>query len=193
MTIVVKDAVERLSFSSKARFDNGALDVILYADDTLLLGLEEGPLQEFLDSVSQVGGRFGMELHRAKFQLLGVNMTCKLLTPGGEAIPTSELLSYLGANIYADGGIKSEVNKKLGIAWGDFNKLVRVWKHTSLTKERKLQVFQSVIIGRVLYGLSSAWLNAAELRRLNGFYCRCLRVILSIKPAFVSRIRQCIA
>ena len=39
-----------------------------------------------------------------------------------------------------------------------------------------------------MYGLSSAWLNVAEMRRLNGFQCRCLRVILRIRPAFVSRV-----
>ena len=46
-----------------------------------------------------------------------------------------------------------------------------LWKHTMLPVARKIQVFKSVIISRLLYGLSSAWLNAAELRRLNGFYC----------------------
>ena len=37
-----------------------------------------------------------------------------------------------------------------------------------------------------MYGLSSAWLNAAEMRRLSGFQCRCLRVIQRILPSFVS-------
>ena len=38
------------------------------------------------------------------------------------------------------------------------------------------------------FGLSSAWLNAAEVRRLNGFQCRCPRVILGVKAAFFSRV-----
>ena len=40
----------------------------------------------------------------------------------------------------------------------------------------------------MLYGLSTAWLNAAELRRLQGFHCRCLRRILGIAPAYFSRV-----
>ena len=32
------------------------------------------------------------------------------------------------------------------------------------------------------------WLNVAEQRRLNGFQARCLRKVLGIKHAFVSRI-----
>jgi len=188
MTVVMRDAVHMLPPASQDRFANGALDVILYADDTLLLGLSEGPLQEFLNAVSEVGGRFGMELHWSKFQLLQVNVACKLHAPSGEDIPRSELLSYLGASIYDDGGIKSELNKKLGAAWGDFNKLVRVWRHSALARDGKIRIFQAMIVTRILYGLSSAWLNVAEMRRLNGFYCRCLRIILGIKPAYISRV-----
>ena len=39
-----------------------------------------------------------------------------------------------------------------------------------------------------MYGLSSAWLNDAERRRLDGFQARCLRMILGIKPSFISRV-----
>ena len=35
---------------------------------------------------------------------------------------------------------------------------------------------------------SSAWLNASERRRLDGFQARCLRKILGIKPAYFSRV-----
>ena len=49
-------------------------------------------------------------------------------------------------------------------------------------------VVVAVIVNRLLYGLELAWLNVAEIRRLNSFQCRCLRVILGIKPAFVSRV-----
>ena len=35
--------------------------------------------------------------------------------------------------------------------------------------------------------MHTAWLNAAEQRRLNGFYARCVRRILHIPPSFYSR------
>ena len=85
--------------------------------------------------------------------------------------------------------MKTELNGKLGAAWGAFNNLARVWKHTTLNTSKKIHIFHAVIITRLLYGLSSAWLNARETRRLNGFYCRCLRVILKI-PAAYFRVYQ---
>ena len=74
------------------------------------------------------------------------------------------------------------------MGWADFCKLSRLWKHTSLTKACKLEIFQAVVTSRLLYSLNSAWLNVAEVRRLNGFQCRCLRSILRIKPSFISRV-----
>lgn len=45
-----------------------------------------------------------------------------------------------------------------------------------------------MVLSRLLYSLRTAWLNVAEMRRLNGFQARCLRVILRMRPAFESRV-----
>ena len=76
----------------------------------------------------------------------------------------------------------------LGAAWADFSKLAKLWKHTHLDADFKIKVYSAVVLSRLLYGLSSSWLNMAEQRRLNGFHCRCLRTILKIKAAFYSRV-----
>ena len=97
-------------------------------------------------------------------------------------------MTYLGATLYADGGVKRELNRKLGAAWADFSKLARLWNHASLLNDRRIRIYKAVVVSRLLYGLSTAWLNAAELRRLQGFHCRCLRRILGIAPAYFSRV-----
>ena len=40
----------------------------------------------------------------------------------------------------------------------------------------------------MLYGFSTFWLSTAQRRRLDGFCCRCLRRVLRIPAAFVSRV-----
>jgi len=188
MTVVMDDAVHCMSDGTQAAFNFGSLGVVLYADDTLLIGVSEGRVQEYLDTVAAVGKRFGLDLHHSKFQLLSVNGEYNLKTPVGEPIPSTDSMTYLGATVYADGSLKRELGRKLGCAWADFSKLNRLWKHTTLTKLRKIEIYQAVIVSRLLYGLSSAWLNVADVRRLNGFHCRCLRVIMRIQPAYFSRI-----
>ena len=188
MTVVMHDAVCSMSSAAQAAFTSGSLDVVLYADDTLLIGVCEERVQEFLDSVAVVGKRFGMDLHHSKFQLLSVNGAYELRTPTGVAIPTKDSMTYLGATVYADGSSKRELSRKLGASWAEFTKLDRLWKHTTLSRSRKIAVYHAVVVSRLLYGLGSTWLNVADIRRLNGFHCRCLRVISRIPPAFVSRV-----
>ena len=38
-----------------------------------------------------------------------------------------------------------------------------------------------------MYALQACWLNAAELSRIDGFYCKCLRRILKVPPSYLSR------
>jgi len=188
MTVIVQDALEMLPEAARRQIDAGSLNIVLYADDTLLIGSSAQSLQQLLDAIATVGQRFGMELHWDKFQLMEVGGKYELHAPNGSQIQPSSSMCYLGCTMFADGGVKSELNRKLGIAWSDFKKLARVWGHAQMRRRRKMEAFQSMIASRLLYGLSSAWLNVAEIRRLNGFQARCLRVILGVKPAFYSRI-----
>lgn len=59
-----------------------------------------------------------------------------------------------------------------------------------LTLSRKVYLFNAIIGSRLRYGTSSLWLANADMRRLDGFYCRGLRTTLCIPAAFVSRVRN---
>ena len=43
-------------------------------------------------------------------------------------------------------------------------------------------------MSKVLYGLESLWLLEDQLRKLDAFYCSCLRKIAGVLPSFVSRV-----
>eukprot|EP00959_Pyramimonas_sp_CCMP1952_P051498 1075966-Pyramimonas_sp.AAC.1 len=62
----------------------------------------------------------------------------QILAPNGNPNPATEQMKYLGASIYSSGNTKPESVKRLGIAWGEFQKYTRAWKHTSIKVERKL-------------------------------------------------------
>ena len=187
VTVVTKDSFEKLSPRIQEQHKQGCLSVLLYADDTLIIGSSEPGLQELLNAIADVGLGYGMGLHWQKFQLLEVNAKYKIFTPQGKQIQPSLFMTYLGANIYADGCIRGELNQKLGISWAEFSKLHCLWRYSCLTLQRNVRIFQAVVASRLLYGLSSAWLNVAEVRRLNGFQARCLRKLVGVKPAFISK------
>ena len=129
-----------------------------------------------------------MKLHWDKFQLIQTGCDIKLWDPIGNIIPASEQMKYLGATINSSGKMKQELVKRLGGAWGEFQKYTRAWKHTSISIYRKLNVFGALVTTKVMYSLNSAWLNKSERRRLDGFQARCLRHILNIPHSYISRV-----
>jgi hypothetical protein len=189
MSVVMKDAVELVSTTEQKMHDDGLLASLLYADDTLLIGVSNAALQHFLDAVASSGASCGLELHWDNFQLISIRCDHDLRTPAGVEIETNNSICYLGTSLAADGKMQAEIAKKLGIAWADFSTLERLWKHTSISKDRKIEVFQATVTSRLLYGLSGAWINVAERRRIDGFQSRCLRKILRIPPAYVQGSR----
>ena len=89
---------------------------------------------------------------------------------------------------HADGKKCNEISRKIGAAHAEFKALNQVWKSSNVSSIRKLKLFDSYILSKLRYGVASAWLSKADLRRLDGFQARCLRILLGVKPASFSRI-----
>ena len=70
-------------------------------------------VQALLDAVAQAGANYGMELHWNKFQLRQVGGIYRFSAPDGTTIAPTEVMTYLGATLYADGGVKRALNRKL--------------------------------------------------------------------------------
>ena len=145
-------------------------------------------MEEFLAVVADMGRRYGLELHPDKLQLLQVRCNGGVRRPDGIKVDHSSTLSYLGSTLSNDGRVGSELSRRIGAAKGDFEKLQQVWKHSSLSRYRKIEIFVALIESKLLYSLATACYTVAELRRLDGFQSRCLRSILNIGSSFLTRI-----
>jgi len=188
MSAVMRAAVGMLSAEARTAYDQGDLADIVYADDTLLLGTRARHMEEFLRAVALAGKNYGLELHEGKFQLLQVQCSYTVRNASGTRIESASNLAYLGATLAADGYASSELSRRIGAAKADFRSLCQVWKHAALPRSRKLEIYRSLIESKLLYGLCTASYRKADLRRLDGFQSKCLRTILGILPAHLSRV-----
>ena len=190
MTVVMHEAVASLSTAAKQARGRGALADILYADDTLLLGVSSDLLGEFLSAVQKAGGDYGLTLHQGKFQLLKVRTTSALHNPDGGEIESAASMTYLGSLVHDDGKAVLEITRRIGMCKSLFQKLSRFWAHASIGLQRKLEVFQSLVVSKLMYGLAGLWLGIAEQRRVDAFQNYCLRRLLRIPAACISRVRN---
>eukprot|EP00959_Pyramimonas_sp_CCMP1952_P365866 7662704-Pyramimonas_sp.AAC.1 len=119
-----------------------------------------------------------MELHWHKFQVLTVQSAGDIRAPEGSQLKHVEHLPYLGAQLAADANMSHELGMNIGEARRTFTALRMVWSHSSLTWSRKLRIYASIVESKLLYGLSSACFTKAQVRRIDGFQNRCVRMII---------------
>ena len=62
------------------------------------------------------------------------------------------------------------VSRRIGMCKSISQKLLRFWIHCNGRLSRKLELYRSLIIGRLVYGLASTWLGIAEQRRVDAFH-----------------------
>ena len=87
-----------------------------------------------------------------------------------------------------DGKASRELSRKLGEASKTFRQLHQIWSRASIGRKRKIIIYNSCVLSKLLYSLESVWLLKADRARLDAFHYRCLRRLLGIAPSFFSRI-----
>ena len=87
----------------------------------------------------------------------------------------------------ADGRLDSEISCRISLASGDFWNLSRSWAHAGLPRKRKLELFNALVLSKWQHGFSTLWLVTAQRQRFDRFHVRCVRKVLGIRGAFVSR------
>jgi len=162
---------------------------VLYADDTLLVERSEDTLQQYTNCVAEVGREYGLVFNWSKVELLRVRSMARVLNDTGVEAAPKDPLKYLGTTLTATGTQSgSELSRRLGLAMVDFKSLSRVWRHSRLTRARKIEIYTKCVEPALLYSLAAGWLNKSERRRLDAFQNRCLRKILRVLPVHLSRI-----
>ena len=188
MTVLMKDARDRLSESAKAAFETGDLEDVLFADDTLRISTSGQHVEEYMVAVTECGSQYGLQIHWDKVYYVPVCHQQPIHKPSGEPIPPQDSMVYLGATIHSNGKFGCEIGRKIGKAAAAFRSLQTIWKHARISKRRKVQLFESLVQSQLRYALASAWLLKSDLRRLDGFQAGCIRQILKIPCSYISRV-----
>ena len=73
MTVLLHDANTLLVHDHDVHLNHMCCSELVYADDTLLVGLDTHQLQKCMECIAQVGGHFGLALNWTKVEQVNVN------------------------------------------------------------------------------------------------------------------------
>ena len=188
MTVLLSDAKTAACADSRYQLPERFPSELVYADDTLILALDEDSAHAYMLAIAEAGRSYGLSLNWSKCEVMPVRSPGVIRSPAGTDLPIKHSLYYLGSILASDGRVGPEIERRIGKAKREFESLKRVWSHSSLGLMQKLQIMDQCIVSGLLHGLCTATLAKADLRRLDGFHARCLRSILGVPPAYYSRV-----
>ena len=159
-----------------------------YADDTALMAVTLGQLQEFLHAVEVEASLYNMMLNKDKTELLVRSLTDPTIAfANGDPAPKSQETKYLGTMILWTTPPKTAIKHRVAIANASFSKLHHIWC-SKLPWKSKSRIFQSSIVPALEYSLETCPFDKSHHKKLEGHYFRLLRRSLKIKASYYSRI-----
>jgi len=188
MTVILEDVHRQLRDTHAIHIPASRLSELLYADDTLLLGMHNQEVEKQLQCIIDVGKEYGLEMNWQKVEMMTARCTATISRPDGQPLVKKPAITYLGASVAAGGDTASEVARRIGLAQSDFTKLDDVWRPARVTQQDKYRIYLVCVVSRLLYGLQTIAMTKSTLQRLDGFHARCVRKIVGIQPSYWSRV-----
>ena len=72
--------------------------------------------------------------------------------------------SCLGSYLDASAAAGQEICRRLREGKGQFEKLPKVWRHSTLRIQLKIRIFQGCVVSKLLHCPHTMWLNKADVR-----------------------------
>ena len=161
---------------------------VMYADDTPIFGTHAQTINELLHEIQVESQQYNLQLNLDKSVNLTINqrqssvffLTVRMYLRKMQTV-------HLGATLTEAFDNRREILKKVGEANSIANRLKVFWSKARTTKRWKLRVLNSVIFGKLLYGLETIQPTRAEQDRIDAFQMKMLRRVLQVPPTHVDR------
>ena len=115
-----------------------------YTDDTVLLAETEEDLQEILNEVNRIGKKFDTKMNakNTKTMLVSKDLTSTKVSVkiDGDIIKQTDKYTYLGQTIISNGKCDDEILKRIEIARGAFNYMLKsiTARHISVKTRKRI-------------------------------------------------------
>ena len=162
-------------------------DEVLYADDTICMTQDEEAMNRILSAIETEGAKYGLKLNRTKCEYLHFGNATPVNFKDGTPVPQKAEVKYLGCNINDKGDPAREVSRRIRECMATLNKLHPFFYHTDNSVSRKLQMFNSVISSKLMYGMETIEMNLSLKQKLDTFQLKCLRQIMHLPTTYINR------
>jgi hypothetical protein len=159
------------------------VDLLMYADDMVLLDDDIQRLKQILLELDEELHQAGMTMNVKKTKILVLNDELKeSIVVRGEPVEEERAFPYLGFLMTTDDAYpQDEITNRISKASRVFNSLhLQSWQRKEISTLTKSAIYRGAVLPVLMYG-SEAWvIPKTQLSRLEVFNMKCLRIILAI-------------
>ena len=170
-----------------SRLDRINFSEILYADDTLLVSKDTSGMNRLLHAIELESSYYGLKLNQDKCAVLSLNGNSHVRFRDGSLVPHVDEVTYLGGTLTSQVSVAREISSRISSTMATWKSMDIFWRHAQCSVRNRLQVFNSVIKSKLLYGLETLEIPSAQMSRLEAFHLKGLRKILGMQTTFVNR------
>ena len=175
---IVSEARKR--FQGSVRLSTGQVEVLLFADDLVVLAESEEALQNNLQVVNDELEVWGMRANWLKTKVMRIARKpeeCRIEV-NSERVEQIEEMKYLGAMISGNGSMDGEVELRIGMAARMIGAIgSSVLGRKELTKGTKLRVVNAMVLPTLTYGCETWTLQTRHRGRVEAMQMRVMRRI----------------
>ena len=170
----------RKMFYGSVRLTTGEVEVLLFADDLMMMAESEEALQHNMQELNDRLEEWEMKANWQKTRVMRIGRkkdVCNVEVNGQE-VEQVEVMKYLGVMISSDGSMDSEVEQRIGMASKMIGAIGRtVLGRKELTKGTKVRVVNAMLIPTLTYGCEAWTLQARHKGQIEAAQMRALRRI----------------
>ena len=157
-----------------------------YADDTVLLAETEEDLQEILNEVNRIGKTFDMKMNgkNTKTMLVSKDVTSTNVSVkiDGDIIKQTDNYTYLGQCITSNGKCDDETLKRIEIARGAFNSMLKTITapHTRISMKTRKRIIKEYYVVDTFYGCETWTITTRNMKKVQSFELWAYRKMMKI-------------
>ena len=167
----------RAQFNGGVRLDNCTMQLLMFADDTVLLAETEEDLQhnvnEFSEAVKRP--RLAMNTDKTTTMVFSRKQVDCSVEVDGRKLENVGKQTYLGVILSEDGRMECELEKRIGAALSTAGAVrSQVFESRELSRSAKILVYKAMIEPTLTYGAESWVLKEREKQRIQAAEMRVL-------------------
>ena len=140
---------------------------MIFADDVVLCSPRKAELEVELEQWREALERRGMKVSKAKTEYMCLDgVSSGSVKMHDQHLPEARDFKYLGSTIQQDGGVQTEVNRRIQCGWTNWKKMSGVLCDKRIPRSVKGSIYKTVVQPAMLYGMEALPLTSRQTKQL---------------------------